>query len=75
MHIAATALKNVQLSGDIGKDRAALRDALTTVQRSGATGPFKFVRIKNKAGQLAGYDAVQTPIISVTKDGKYNIIH
>ena len=75
MHIAAAALKSVPLSGDLAKDRAALRDALVTVEWTGATGPFKFVQIKNKAGQLAGYDAVQTPIISVTKGGKYNIVH
>lgn len=75
MYIAAAALKNVHLSGDTAKDRAALRDALAAVQWTGATGPFKFAQIKNKAGQLAGYDAVQTPIVSVTKDGKYNIVH
>jgi len=65
----------VPLSGDLAKDRAALRDALVSVEWTGATGPFKFVQIKNKAGQPAGYDAVQTPIISVTKGGKYNIVH
>ncbi|MDR0476736.1 MAG: ABC transporter substrate-binding protein [Desulfobulbaceae bacterium] len=75
MCIAAAAMKKVHFSGDIANDRAALRDALTNVQWTGATGPFKFTQIRNKAGQLAGYDAVQTPIISVTKDGKYNIVH
>jgi len=75
MYIAAAALKNVKLTGDLAADRAALRDALAAVQWTGATGHFKFAQIKNKAGQLAGYDAVQTPIISVTKGGKYNIVH
>jgi branched-chain amino acid transport system substrate-binding protein len=75
MYIAAAAMKKVQLSGNVAKDRAAFRDALAAVQWTGATGPFKFAQIKNKAGQLAGYDAVQTPIISVTKGGKYNIVH
>jgi len=75
MHIAAAAMKKVKFSGKLAEDRAALRDALTAVQWTGATGPFKFEQIKNKAGQLAGYDAVQTPIISVTKGGKYNIVH
>ena len=74
MYIAAAAMKNVHFTGDLSKDRAAFRDALAKVQWTGATGPFKFVQIKNKAGKLAGYDADQTPIISVTKDGKYTIV-
>jgi branched-chain amino acid transport system substrate-binding protein len=74
MHIASVALKKVQLTGDLAKDRAAVRDALVNVEWVGATGPFKFVQIKNKAGQMAGYDAVQTPIISVTKNGKYSVV-
>jgi branched-chain amino acid transport system substrate-binding protein len=74
MYIASTALKKVKLSGDLAQDRAALRDALSSVQWTGATGPFKFYQIQNKAGELAGYDAEQTPIISVTKSGKYNIV-
>jgi len=74
MYIAAAALKNVRFTGDLAADRAALRDALAAVQWTGATGHFKFVQIKNKAGQLAGYDASQTPIVSVTKSGKYNIV-
>jgi branched-chain amino acid transport system substrate-binding protein len=75
MYIAAAALKKVKLTGDLAKDRAAFRDALATVQWTGATGPFKFTQIKNKAGKLAGYDAEQTPIISVTKSGKYTIVN
>ncbi|MDR2853073.1 MAG: ABC transporter substrate-binding protein [Burkholderiaceae bacterium] len=75
MYIAAAALKKVKLSGDLAKDRAALRDALVSVQWTGATGPFKFAQVKNKAGQPAGYDAVQVPIVSMTKGGKYNIVH
>jgi len=75
MYIAAAAMKKVKFTGDLAADRAALRDALTTVQWTGATGPLKFVQIRNKQGQLAGYDPVQTPIISVTKGGKYNIVH
>ncbi|MDR2991541.1 MAG: ABC transporter substrate-binding protein [Burkholderiaceae bacterium] len=75
MHIAGAAMKQVHFSGNLAKDRAALRDALATAQWTGATGPLKFTQIKNKAGQPAGYDAVQTPIISVTVGGKYNIVH
>ena len=75
LHIAAAAMKKANFSGDLTADRAALRDALTAVEWTGATGAFKFTQIRNKAGELAGYDAVQTPIISVTKSGKYNIVH
>ncbi|HEY0296068.1 MAG TPA: ABC transporter substrate-binding protein [Bordetella sp.] len=74
VHIASSAMKKVQFSGDLAKDRAAFRDALASVQWTGATGAFKFVQIKNKAGKMAGYDAEQTPIISVTKSGKYDIV-
>ncbi|OZI77805.1 ABC transporter substrate-binding protein [Bordetella genomosp. 12] len=73
MYIAAQALKNTKLTGDLPKDRAALRDALPSVQWTGATGPFKFRQANDRAGKPAGYDADQAPIISVTKDGKYVI--
>jgi branched-chain amino acid transport system substrate-binding protein len=73
MHIVAQALKNVQISGDLTKDRQALRDALPAVQWTGATGAFKFYQATDRAGKPAGYDADQAPIISVTKDGKYVI--
>jgi branched-chain amino acid transport system substrate-binding protein len=74
MYIAGAALKKVTLSGDLAKDRAAVRDALAAVQWTGATGPFKFVQIKDKNGNPAGYDAEQTPIISSTKGGKYSVV-
>lgn len=73
MHIVAQALKNVQITGDLAKDRLALRDALPVVQWTGATGAFKFRQATDRAGKPAGYDADQAPIISVTKDGKYVI--
>jgi branched-chain amino acid transport system substrate-binding protein len=73
MYIAAQALKNVKLSGELAKDRAALRDALPSVTWTGATGPFKFRQATDRAGKPAGYDADQAPIVSVTKDGKYVI--
>jgi branched-chain amino acid transport system substrate-binding protein len=75
MYIAAAALKKVHLTGNLAKDRADFRNALATVQWTGATGPFKFVQAKNsKTGKPAGYDADQTPIISVTKGGQYTIV-
>ncbi len=73
MYIAAQALKNVKISGELAKDRAAVRDALPSVTWTGATGPFKFRQAKDRAGKPAGYDADQAPIVSVTKDGKYVI--
>ncbi|MFC0220749.1 branched-chain amino acid transport system substrate-binding protein [Pseudochelatococcus lubricantis] len=74
LHIVAEALKKVQLSGDIAKDRAALRDALPDVSWTGVTGPFKFRQAVDKSGKPAGYDADQQPIVSVTKDGAYQIV-
>ncbi|MQT12631.1 ABC transporter substrate-binding protein [Segnochrobactrum spirostomi] len=74
LHITAQALKSVKLSGDLAADRKAVRDALPAVTWTGATGPFKFRQATNKAGKPAGYDADQTPIVMVTKDGKYTIV-
>jgi branched-chain amino acid transport system substrate-binding protein len=74
MHIAVAALKSVKLSGDLAKDRAALRDALPAVKWTGATGDFTFRRASDKSGQPAGYDAEQVPIVSVTKSGRYEIM-
>jgi branched-chain amino acid transport system substrate-binding protein len=73
LHIVAKALAGVKLSGDLAKDRSALRDALPTVKITGATGTFAFRRAMDKAGKPAGYDADQTPIISVTKGSEYVI--
>jgi branched-chain amino acid transport system substrate-binding protein len=73
MHIAAQALKEVKLTGNLAADRTALRNALPAVKWTGATGAFEFTQAKNKAGKPAGYDAKQTAIISVTNNGKYTI--
>lgn len=73
MHIVAQALKKIKLTGKIEADRKALRDVLPGVQFTGATGPFKFRQVTDKAGKPAGYDAVQTAIVSVTKGNQYVI--
>lgn len=73
MYIVSTALKNVKFTGDLAKDRTALRDALPDVKWTGATGAFQFRPVTDKNGKPAGYDAQQAPIVSVTKDGKYVI--
>lgn len=73
MSIAAQALKKIKLTGKLEADRKALRDALPAVQFTGATGPFKFRQVTDKDGKPAGYDAVQTAIVSVTKGNQYAI--
>ncbi|VVE18365.1 ABC transporter substrate-binding protein [Pandoraea capi] len=73
MYIAADALKNVKISGNLEADRKALRDALPKVTHEGATGKFAFRQAMGKNGKPAGYDAQQAPIVSVTKGGKYVI--
>lgn len=73
LYIAAQALKQVKLSGNLTADRSALRDALPNVKWNGATGAFQFRRASDRAGKPAGYDAQQTPIVSVTKGGQFVI--
>jgi branched-chain amino acid transport system substrate-binding protein len=73
MYIVATALKKIKLSGKIEADRAALRNVLPATQFSGATGPFKFRQVNDKDGKPAGYDAVQTAIVMLTKGNQYTI--
>lgn len=73
LYITTQALKQVKLSGNLAADRTAVRDALPNVKWTGATGPFQFRRANDRAGKPAGYDAQQTPIISVTKGGHFVI--
>lgn len=73
MHILTEALKRVKLTGNLTADRAALHAALPSVKWTGATGAFQFRRATDKAGKPAGYDAQQTPIVSVTKGGQFVI--
>jgi ABC-type branched-chain amino acid transport systems, periplasmic component len=73
MYIAAQALKKIKVTGQLEADRKTLRDALPAVQWSGATGPFKFRQAVGRDGKPAGYDAVQTAIVMVTKANQYVI--
>jgi branched-chain amino acid transport system substrate-binding protein len=50
-----------------------LRNVLPAAQSTGATGPFKFRQVTDKDGKPAGYDAVQTAIVMVTKGNQYVI--
>ena len=73
MYIAVQALKKVKLSGKLEADRSALRDVLPAAQITGATGAFKFRQVTGKDGKPAGYDAVQTAIVMMTKGNQYVI--
>ena len=73
MYIAAQALKKIKLTGKLEADRKALRDALPAMQWTGATGPFKFRQVNSRDGKPAGYDAVQTAIVMMTKGNRYVI--
>ena len=73
MYITAQTLKKMKLSGDLNADRLALQAALPAAKWTGATGAFQFRRATDRAGKPAGYDAQQTPIISVTKGGQFVI--
>jgi branched-chain amino acid transport system substrate-binding protein len=73
LYIVAQALKKINLTGKLEADRAALRHALPATQWAGATGPFKFRQVNGKDGKPAGYDAVQTAIVMMTKGNQYVI--
>lgn len=73
MYIVGQALKKLKLTGKLEADRKALRDALPAIQFTGATGPFKFRQVAGRDGKPAGYDAVQTAIVMMTKGNQYVI--
>lgn len=73
LYIAAAALKDVKLSGDLSADREAIKNALPKATISGATGPFKFRPAKTKDGKIGGWDADQKPFIYVVKGGKFTL--
>jgi branched-chain amino acid transport system substrate-binding protein len=73
MYIASQALKKIKLTGKLEADRKALRDALPAIQWTGATGAFKFRQVTGRGGKPAGYDAVQTAIVMMTKNNRYVI--
>jgi branched-chain amino acid transport system substrate-binding protein len=73
MYIVAQALKKIKLIGKLEADRKAVRDALPATQWTGATGPFRFRQVTGRDGKPAGYDAVQTAIVMMTKGNRYVI--
>ncbi len=74
MHIAAEALKKAKLTGNLDKDREAVREALPGVKMDGATGKFAFRRAPAKDGKEAGYDADQDAIVNIAKGGKFVLL-
>jgi branched-chain amino acid transport system substrate-binding protein len=73
IYIVAQALKKTKMTGALEADRKALREALPSTQWTGATGPFKFRQVTGRDGKPAGYDAVQTAIVMMTKGNQYVI--
>ena len=73
MYIVAQALRKIKITGKLEADRRALRDTLPAIEWTGATGPFKFRQVAGRDGKPAGYDAVQTAIVMMTKDNRYVI--
>ncbi|MBA3997919.1 MAG: ABC transporter substrate-binding protein [Candidatus Accumulibacter sp.] len=73
LNIAATALKDVKLTGDLNADREALKNALPKTAIEGVTGPFKFRPAQTKSGKPGGWDADQKPFIYVVKGGKFTL--
>jgi branched-chain amino acid transport system substrate-binding protein len=71
MYIATEGLKKVKLTGDLNKDREAVRVALPAVKWEGATGKFAFRPAQPKDGKPAGYDAQQEAIVNIAKGGKF----
>jgi branched-chain amino acid transport system substrate-binding protein len=71
LHIVAAALKTIKLSGNLERDRQALRDALPLVKFSGATGPFAFRRAPAKPGVETGYDAQQSAHVFIARGGAF----
>ncbi len=74
MQIVAEALGKVKLSGNLEKDRLALRDALPAVKFDGATGKFAFRRAAPQGGKEGGYDAQQDAIVNIAKGGKFILL-
>jgi len=74
MYIVAETLKRVNLSGNLDKDRQALRDALPAAKHDGATGKFSFRLAEPKDGKEGGYDAQQDAIVNIAKGGKFILL-
>lgn len=74
MYIMADAIKSAKLSGNLAKDRDALRAALPAVKIDGATGKFAFRAAPAVAGKQVGFDADQEAIVNIAKGGKFVLL-
>jgi branched-chain amino acid transport system substrate-binding protein len=74
VYIVSQALKTINITGNLEKDRLALQTALPKVQHLGATGKFEFQRAAPKDGKEAGYDAQQEAIVNIAKNGKFVLL-
>ena len=74
LQIVAEGIKKMKLTGDLSKDRIALRDALPGIKFEGATGKFSFRRAPSKDGKETGYDAQQEAIVNIAKGGKFILL-
>ncbi|MFZ6754878.1 ABC transporter substrate-binding protein [Undibacterium sp. Dicai25W] len=74
LQIVAEGIQKIKLSGDLSKDRIALRDALPGIKFEGATGKFSFRRAASKDGKETGYDAQQDAIVNIAKGGKFVLL-
>ncbi|MFZ6861796.1 ABC transporter substrate-binding protein [Undibacterium sp. Ji67W] len=74
LQIVAEGIQKIKLSGELSKDRIALRDALPGIKFEGATGKFSFRRAPSKDGKETGYDAQQDAIVNIAKGGKFVLL-
>ncbi|WP_299533848.1 ABC transporter substrate-binding protein [uncultured Herbaspirillum sp.] len=74
MYIMADAIKGVKLTGNLAKDRDAVRAALPAVKIEGATGKFAFRAAPAVAGKQVGFDADQEAIVNIAKGGKFVLL-
>ncbi|MFZ6688420.1 ABC transporter substrate-binding protein [Undibacterium sp. SXout11W] len=74
LQIVAEGIHKIKLSGDLTKDRIALRDILPGIKFEGATGKFSFRRAPSKDGKETGYDAQQDAIVNIAKGGKFVLL-
>jgi branched-chain amino acid transport system substrate-binding protein len=74
LYIMVEALKNVKLTGNLVKDRDAVRLALPAVKIDGATGKFAFRAAPAVAGKQVGFDADQEAIVNIAKGGKFVLL-
>lgn len=74
MKLVAAAIAKISLSGNLDKDRQALKETLPLVRIDGATGKFAFRPAPKKDGRDSGFDAKQEAIVNIAKGGKFVLL-